>query len=229
MKKFYYHQDEKVVIWLRHSFTVSAESQEKADNFVRENKLSESTDWHDDDIDDRICYLETNEMLDTQETLSVEENRGHPTLEILNEEKYPVADNCGNRKYLSTKNFWQNHALALLNENFPEATEQHKNKFLNEFWDGLSPDKHNLFNFEKFLYGGTPLHISEKPELWAYIFHMNVLPRNATDAQIVAYHENENNDVREYPIEKLPPDELACRINDEMFNDQEFYVRFIKI
>lgn len=229
MKKFYYYQDEKVVIWLRHSFTVSAESQKKADDFVRENKLSESTGWHDDGIDDRVYHLETNEMLETQQALSVEENHGNPTLEIIDAEKKPVADNCGNRQFLSTSNLWRKHALAILNENFPNATEEQKSKFLNEFWDNLSPTKHNLFNFEKFLYGGTPLHVCERPELWAYLFHMDVLPRDASDAQIVAYHENDSNDDRENPIEKLTPDEFACRINDEMFNDLEFYVRFIKI
>lgn len=31
-----------------------------------------------------------------------------------------------------------------------------------------------------------------------------------------------------YEVERLTPDELAERINDEMFNDTEDYVRFLE-
>lgn len=51
--------------------------------------------------------------------------------------------------------------------------------------------------------------------------------RYTPDSKILADYEKQNTDKPE--VEKLTPDELAERINDDMFNDQEYYIRFIEL
>ncbi len=51
--------------------------------------------------------------------------------------------------------------------------------------------------------------------------------RNTPDSKILADYKKQNTDEPE--VEKLTPDELAERINDDMFNDQEYYIRFIEL
>lgn len=68
----------------------------------------------------------------------------------------------------------------------------------------------------------------EKPmskELSVFLFPLNRFDRNATDEEIIAdWESDEDFDV---PTEKLTPDEFAAQCNDETFADQIFYVRFI--
>lgn len=229
MNKYQYYQDEKMTVWQRHEFTVKANSKEEADNFIRENGLANSTSWHDDDMEGRVELTQSSTLFETQDTLTVEQNDGIPTIEILAADKKPVADNCGNRVYHSSCEIWRDVAMKLMQERFPEVPIDQITAFVDEYWDNLSSEKHNLFNFEKCLHGGNPLHESDNPQLWAYLFHMDVLPRDASDAQIVAFHEKDDNCERDYPIEAITPAEFACRINDDMFNEQEYYVRFIEI
>ncbi len=53
--------------------------------------------------------------------------------------------------------------------------------------------------------------------------------RDATDGEIVAAYESDDNEDSEYPVEKLTPDELAEQVNDEAFADQQYYIRFIRL
>ncbi len=66
-----------------------------------------------------------------------------------------------------------------------------------------------------------------KKELWAFLYPLNRFRRNTPDGKIIAGYEKYNHKVPE--VEKLTPDELAERINDDTFNDQEYYIRFIKL
>lgn len=229
MKNFYFFQNQTVKITIRHLFSVSADSLEQAALFIRENRLAESTDWHYDNMSNRVNLLESNEQLESQVELSPETNGGAPTMIILLEDGITlVSDNCGDRLFKAQTGQWRDRALELIRKAFPEIEDDRRQMFVDEYWDSVGTDERNLFNFEFWLYGGQPLSEPEQTELWAFIWHMDVLPRNAPDAQIVAYFESDENYDRDYPIEKLTPDEFACRVNDEAHGDTELYVRFIK-
>lgn len=67
-------------------------------------------------------------------------------------------------------------------------------------------------------------HKSE--ELFAYVFPASRFERNATDAEIIA--DTENNQNEEELTVKFTPDEFAAYCNDGFFNDLDRYVRFIR-
>lgn len=77
--------------------------------------------------------------------------------------------------------------------------------------------------------------IPEEPEkkLWAFVWNFRHMDRNATDEEILAAWENgpsrssDKEDEREYEVEKLTPDELSERINDDGYAHATDYVRFI--
>lgn len=63
-------------------------------------------------------------------------------------------------------------------------------------------------------------------KLSVFLFPVNRFERNATDAEIIAdWESDEQHDI---PTRKLSPDEFAAECNDEMFADQVHWVRFIK-
>lgn len=62
-------------------------------------------------------------------------------------------------------------------------------------------------------------------ELCAFLFPIDRLSRNATDDEIIADWESEED--FEVPTQKLTPDEFAAQCNSETFADQIYYVRFI--
>lgn len=64
-------------------------------------------------------------------------------------------------------------------------------------------------------------------ELWAFLYPFNRFRRNTPDGKIIAGYEKYNHKMPE--VEKLTPDEFAEKINDDKFNEQEYYVRFIKL
>lgn len=64
-------------------------------------------------------------------------------------------------------------------------------------------------------------------ESWAFLYPYSRFQRNTSDARIIAGYEKHNN--KNPVVEKLTPDELAEKINDGMFNDQEYYIRFIML
>lgn len=63
--------------------------------------------------------------------------------------------------------------------------------------------------------------------LWAFLYPCIRFKRNAHNNRIIAGYERYNN--QKAKVEKLTPDELAEKINDDMFNDQEYFIRFIEL
>jgi hypothetical protein len=170
MNTFDFHLDEKIEVWQRHSISVKADTQDEAEAFIREKGLASDSDWIGEDIDGRVGHLGSEILFETQETISVEENGGRPTIEITTMDKKRVADN-----------------------------------------------------------GDETLKNRETKELCVFLFPVDEMERNATDGEIVAAWESEENDEREWPVEKLTPDEFACRLNDDDHADQRQWVRFIEI
>lgn len=66
-----------------------------------------------------------------------------------------------------------------------------------------------------------------KKEFWAFLYPYSRFQRDTTDKKIVAGYEKYNH--KEPEVEKLTPDELAEKINDNQFNNEEYYVRFIEL
>lgn len=76
MKTYSFDLDKKVTVWIRTSFTVEAnniaEANEKAITALK-NKLLNQLSWE--------------EIADTQERMSVKDNKGEPTQEIFRKDK----------------------------------------------------------------------------------------------------------------------------------------------
>ena len=89
MATYQFYQDKKVIIWERTYFTVEAESQNEADQIIK--------DQEGDQIDHMInIEVGGSEMLfDTSEDIRMEDNRGFSTLEIYrnNGEEEPMIAN----------------------------------------------------------------------------------------------------------------------------------------
>lgn len=63
--------------------------------------------------------------------------------------------------------------------------------------------------------------------LWIFAYPISRFERNATDAQIVEdFNTNLQNDD---PVLKFTPLEFTSLINDDMFNDQDNWVRAIEL
>lgn len=228
MRKFVFYQDEKVTQWLRHTLYVKAESQEAAEEFVRQNGLADSTDWHgNNDFGGRVELVDANKEIDPTEGISVDENNGWPTIEIQAPDKRRIADNCGNRNYLAESGLWCERAIELIKQHFT-TTDEKAVEFVDKFWANDTTDKENLFGFDLWLHGCNPFREKGKKEPWVFTFPID-MDRFASDGEIVAAYERDDNDEREYPVKKMTPDEFASLINDEMFADLEYWVRFIVI
>ncbi len=227
MKIFVFHQRELVRVWCDHTFMVTADFKEEAEAFVRENRLADSTEWHGNFFGGRVRLIKSNKIIKMLEPVSIEHNAGSPTIVIQNTDKRAVADNCGNRHYLAESGGWHDRAIELIKKKF-EATDKQVVEFVDEFWANDSADEENLFGFDLWLHGCDPFLESGKKELYAFLYPID-MGRDATDGEIVAAYEGDDNDDREYPVEKLTPDEFSCRINDEAFADQQQWVRFITL
>ena len=95
---------------------------------------------------------------------------------------------------------------------------------INIDWLAAVLDRCNEIKFQKEREFPEP---DSKKELWAFLFPFKRFQRNTPDSKILADDEKQNTDEPE--VEKLTPDELAERINDDMLNDQEYYIRFIEL
>lgn len=95
---------------------------------------------------------------------------------------------------------------------------------INIDWLAAVFDRCNEIKFQKKREFPEP---DSKKELWAFLFPFKRFQRNTPDSKILADYEKQNTDEPE--VEKLTPDELAERINDDMLNDQEYYIRFIEL
>ena len=85
MPKYKYFQDEKTMVWQRHAFTVTAESEAEADRIIRENELNQECVTDVDD--DRIVFENTETLFETQSRIEPDENGGRHTLEVLTANK----------------------------------------------------------------------------------------------------------------------------------------------
>lgn len=85
MPEYKYYQDEKDMVWQRHSFTVTATSESEADAIIRENGLDQECVF--DICDERINYVNSETLFETQSLLMPEENGGKHTLEVLTADK----------------------------------------------------------------------------------------------------------------------------------------------
>lgn len=85
MSKYKYFHDEKIMVWLRHAFTVTTESENVAEAIICESGLSHKCIT--DVCDARICLNTSETLFETQYTLSPEENNGEHTLEMLTADK----------------------------------------------------------------------------------------------------------------------------------------------
>ena len=226
MKIFVFHQRELVRVWRDHTFMVTADSREEAEAFVRENRLADSTEWHGNSFGDRVELVKTKKVIGMLGPVSIEQNAGTPTIVIQNSEKRAVADNCGNRHHLAESGLWRERAIGLVKDKF-DAPDERIAEFVDEFWANDSDDRENLFGFDLWLHGCDPFLESGKKELYAFLYPID-MGRDATDGEIVAAYQSEENEDREWSVEKLSLEELACKINDDqIFSEQ--YVRFIRL
>ncbi len=228
MKNFDYHQHEKAIVWLRHGFTVQADTQDEADEFVRNEGLGASCDWHEDDKGGRVTFSGTEVLFETQSEFTVEDNDGWPTIEIQTPDKRHIADNCGNINYLADSGLWRDRAIQRIKDWF-DAPEEKVIEFADNYWQSDLPEKDNLFRCDIWLHGGSPTSSRENKRLWVFLFPTEEMERNASDGEIVAAYESESNADRKWPVEKLTPDKFASRINDEEFSDIYYWVRFIRL
>lgn len=86
-------------------------------------------------------------------------------------------------------------------------------------------NSHLIQKENRSLLAGTSTKPSTK-ELFAYVFPVSRLERNATDTEIIADYNSEHEE-DELTI-KFTPDKFAAYCNDGFFNDQEQYIRFIQ-
>lgn len=128
--------------------------------------------------------------------------------------------------YLAESGEWYDRAITLMSE-YTEANEKIIRDYATEHWQNLRSDKANLVEFQKYIHlsAGTSSRPFEK-DLFAYVFPASRLERNATDAEILADYEN--NQEEEELTAKFTPDEFAAYCNDGFFNELDRHVRFIR-
>ena len=66
-----------------------------------------------------------------------------------------------------------------------------------------------------------------KQTTFIYAFPIDRFDRDTEDRVIIEAYESEDNDTHDLPVLKMTPSELAEKINDEMFDDQEYWLRAI--
>ena len=82
---------EKVTTWLRHVIGVEdVNSHQEALNKVIECYKEDIDPWDEDNI----CILDSEEQYETEESMTVEENGGCSTIEIINKNNQVVWDNA---------------------------------------------------------------------------------------------------------------------------------------
>lgn len=126
---------------------------------------------------------------------------------------------------------WKDRAVEILQEQ-TDADEMTIREFVDEHWQNLLLDEDNVEAFKQW----TAASKNYPRELYAFIWSCNFMDRNVSDEEIIeAWKEgasrskNDESDEEFYEVERLTPDELAERINDECFAYAEDYVRFIEM
>lgn len=126
---------------------------------------------------------------------------------------------------------WKDRAVEILREE-STAGEMVIREFVEEHWQNLLLDENNIKTFKQCI----ATNEKSSRQLYAYLWSCNYMNRNVSDKEIIEAWENgpsrsktDEEDDELYEVEKLTPDELAERINDENFAFAEDYVRFIEI
>ncbi len=110
---------------------------------------------------------------------------------------------------------WKQNAAAFLKEG-TDRTEAEISAFVDSGWDRCSAYTDNLKRF---------LGRDGAKEVWVFSFPMDDFKRNTPDKNIISDYEN-NPHTR---VEKMTPLEFTAKINDDMFNDQDNWVRAIEL
>ncbi len=66
----------------------------------------------------------------------------------------------------------------------------------------------------------------DEPQLYVFVWHFEHMERDASDEEILKAWELQEHE--EYNVSRYTPDEFAAYINDNMFDDLQYYVRCIK-
>jgi len=90
MEQFIFYQDQKITRWERSCFFVTAESYEKALEYI---KILEGEDLFDHEKDGVLDFFDCKTLHETDEFVTVEENNGQATIEVLDRDCNVVYDN----------------------------------------------------------------------------------------------------------------------------------------
>lgn len=66
----------------------------------------------------------------------------------------------------------------------------------------------------------------DEPQLYVFVWHFEHMERDASDEEILKAWELQEHE--EYNVSRYTPDEFTAYINDNMFDDLQYYVRCIK-
>lgn len=138
------------------------------------------------------------------------------------------------RRYMELcieQGLWRERAIHLL-ERKTDAPLPDILEFVGEHWQNCASDEENIEAFRRH----TGLETSiPNTELYAFVWNSHHMDRTVSDEEILrAWEEGPSLSKTDpldnifYEVEKLTPDELAERINDDMFNEVDSYVRFIE-
>lgn len=90
--EFRYFADQKVTCWARTEFIISADTQEEAD--IKAKKMAINDSYFDDDD----TMAEYSLLYETEELMTVEENKGHHTFELIRQSDNQTIYTNGNKQ-----------------------------------------------------------------------------------------------------------------------------------
>lgn len=133
---------------------------------------------------------------------------------------------------------WKQRALRLL-QKYTESDEKVAAEYIDKHWRHYSLDEDNIDSFKCYLQSQTKdniLPLSGSEGIYALIWNCHHLGRNVSYKELIKVWDNgpsrskiNEGDEELYEVERLTPDELAERLNDEAFAFTEDYVCFIKL
>lgn len=81
-KKFNFYLDQKVTVWERTSFEITAETEDEAKEIAKKFLNTVGTNDVADCDDDAVEFIETETLYETEDDMSVEDNGGMATMEL---------------------------------------------------------------------------------------------------------------------------------------------------
>lgn len=109
---------------------------------------------------------------------------------------------------------WKDNAITFLKRHTDRPVKEIR-KFVDSDWDKCLAYTDNLKRF---------LGVEDK-ETWIFSFPIDRFERDAPLNEIVADYERNP----KTQVEKMTPLEFTAKINDEMFNDQDYWVRTVEL